>query len=178
MKKSPVNFLCITIAAMTAIALCACKNNEEAKDTAMKINKVYIASPFFNEEELKNVEYVEQILDDKGLAYFSPMRSELSESNDGSKEWANAVFELDREEIKKADAVVAIYYGSEGDTGTAWECGFAYSIGKPVILVHAYRDGNSNLMMHCSAYTNVYLDELADFDFDKMPIRAYEGKMF
>ena len=139
--------------------------------------KVYLASPFFNETESKNVEYVEKILSKKGFSYFSPMRHE-AEKEAGTIEWAREVFEVDKKEIDSADIVLALDYGNYGDTGTAWECGYAAGTGKPVILVHTDRDGDSNLMVFCSGVTNIYLDELADYDFDNMPSYDYEGKMY
>lgn len=142
-----------------------------------KPKRVYLAAPFFNEEEVKNVEYVESVLSEKGLSYFSPMRNE-AEGEPGTLDWAERIFSMDKEEIDKADVVVALNYGSYGDTGTAWECGYAAGTGKPVILVHVYREGDSNLMLHCGSVTNVYLDELADYDFDSMPVYDYNGKMY
>ena len=39
------------------------------------------------------------------------------------------------EKIRKADAVMAIVDGPDADSGTSWECGYAYALGKPVYLV-------------------------------------------
>lgn len=143
-----------------------------------KINSIYLAGPFFNEEEIKNIEYAERVLKERGLPFFSPMRALFEEAEQGTPEWARLVFNKDVEEIEKADAVVTLYYGSNGDTGTAWECGYAFSLGKPVILVHAKKEGDSNLMMHCGCTTNIFLEDLASFDFESMPVFEYKGKMF
>ena len=93
----------------------------------------------------------------------------------GTPEWAEALFESDRAAIEEADAVVAVYYGSNSDTGTAWDCGYAASLGLPVILVHVYEDGDSNLKMHVSATTNIYLKDLEEFDFNELPVYEYQG---
>lgn len=137
---------------------------------------VYLAGPFFNETEVANIEYAESVLEKNGFSYFSPMRHDVDEEH-GTPEWADKIFEMDRREIEKADFVVAIYYGSYSDTGTAWECGYATAIGKPVILVHAEEDGDSNLMLHSSSATNIYLDELETYDFKNMPSYEYDGEM-
>ena len=137
---------------------------------------IYLAGPFFNDEELKNVELAESVLEKKGYQFFSPRRQSY-DSEPGTKEWAYDIFETDRSQIENADVVVALYYGNDSDSGTAWECGYAAAIGKPIVLVHAKRDGDSNLMMHCGATTNIYLDQLADFDFEAMPVYEYEGTM-
>ena len=138
--------------------------------------RVYLAAPFFNDTEVKNVEYVENVLSEKGLSYFSPMRRE-NKGEPGTKEWAYDIYEADITEIKNADVVVVLSYGNYDDSGTSWECGYAVGIGKPVVLVHIDRNGDSNLMMHCGGLTNIYLDELADYDFDSMPVYEYTGKM-
>ena len=141
------------------------------------IQNVYIASPFFNEREIKNIEYAEKVLESKGIGYFSPMRHQAS-GTPGTPEWAEKLFKLDVDAINKADAVVLMYYGNYSDSGTAWECGYAYSVGKPVVVVHVDRESDSNLMIHCGCATNVYLDEFEGFDFGKMPVYRYEGKMY
>lgn len=143
----------------------------------MSVKRIYLAGPFFNEEEIKNIEYAETVLRKKGVSIFSPMRHK-AEGEPGTPEWARRIFEMDREEIVKSDAVIALYYGNSGDTGTAWECGYASATGKPVVLVHVKRDSDSNIMMHCGCATNIYLEDLKDYDFDAMPVYEYTGKMF
>ncbi|MBR3305514.1 MAG: nucleoside 2-deoxyribosyltransferase [Christensenellaceae bacterium] len=143
----------------------------------MSVKRIYLAGPFFNDEEIKNIEYAEAVLKGKGLSFFSPMRHK-ADGKPGTPDWAGNVFVMDRNEIDRADAVIALYYGNTGDTGTAWECGYASAIGKPVVLVHVYRDADSNIMMHCGCTTNIYIEDLKDFDLDLMPVYEYTGKMF
>ena len=119
------------------------------------VKQVYLAGPFFNDTEIRNVEYAERILEQKGLSYFSPMRHSV-DAEPGTTEWARKIYEMDVREIEKADAA---------------------AIGKPVVLVHAEKDGDSNLMMHCGCTTNIYLEDLAAFDLDAMPVFEYTGKM-
>ena len=49
--------------------------------------------------------------------------------------WARQVFLEDIKAIQDCDKVVCLYYGLYSDSGTAWECGYAYGIGKPVELL-------------------------------------------
>jgi len=146
---------------------------EAEQDNALR---VYLAGPFFNETEIGNIETAEKILEQRGFSYFSPMRYTV-DAEEGTKEWARQIFELDKNEIQKADVVVAIYYASNGDTGTAWECGYASAIDKPVVLVHVDENLDSNLMMHCGCTTNISLTDLESYDFDAMPVYEYEGDM-
>ena len=139
--------------------------------------RLYLAGPFFNEEEIRNVEYAESVLSRRGISFFSPMRHD-AEAEHGTAEWARQLFEMDVNELRKADAVAALYYGNYGDTGTAWECGYAAAIGKPVVLVHVREGGDSNLMMHCGCTSNIRLADLETYEFRAMPVYAFEGKMF
>ena len=50
-------------------------------------------------------------------------------------EWAKKVFDEDVKAIQEANEVYCIYYGLYSDSGTAWECGYAYALGKPVHLI-------------------------------------------
>ncbi len=147
------------------------------ENNADRIRNVYLAGPFFNETEIGNIEYAESVLKKRGLSVFSPMRHDV-DAERGTVEWAHKVFELDRHAIDKADIVAALYYGSNGDTGTAWECGYAAAVGKPVVLIHVFRNASSNLMMHCGCTTNISLKDLEIYDFNVMPVYEFEGEMY
>lgn len=135
--------------------------------------KIYIASPFFNEKELENVKKVEKILIDRGFSVFSPRLHEMRTGD--TKLWSKENFINDKRFIDWADAVVMLYYGVYSDSGTAWECGYAYGTNTPVVVVHLGED--SNLMVHEGCHTNITLDDLKAYDFNIMPSYPYEGKM-
>lgn len=135
--------------------------------------KIYIASPFFNEKELENVKKVEKILIDRGFSVFSPRLHEMRTGD--TKLWSKENFINDKRFIDWADAVVMLYYGVYSDSGTAWECGYAYGTNTPVVVVHLGDD--SNLMVHEGCHTNITLDDLKAYDFNIMPSYPYEGKM-
>lgn len=139
--------------------------------------KIYLASPFFNDDELKNVEKAEEILMKRGFQVFSPRLNEVrTDENTQSALWSKETFMNDRRFIDWADAVVMLYYGGYSDSGTAWECGYAYGTHTPVVVVHLGND--SNLMVHEGCHSNIKLEDLATYDFDKMPALPYNGKMF
>lgn len=135
--------------------------------------KIYIASPFFNEKELENVKKVEKILIDRGFSVFSPRLHEMRTGD--TKLWSKENFINDKRFIDWADAVIMLYYGVYSDSGTAWECGYAYGTNTPVVVVHLGDD--SNLMVHEGCHTNITLDDLKAYDFNIMPSYPYEGKM-
>ena len=142
-----------------------------------QIQRIYLAGPFFSETEIKKTEYAEKVLEKRGFTFFSPMRHKV-DAKPGTMEWSDQIFAMDKDEIHNADAVVALYYGGYSDSGTAWECGYAAAIGKPVILVHADRESNANVMLISGSTTNIYLEDLETYDFETLPAYGYQGKMF
>ena len=137
---------------------------------------IYLASPFFNEEENCWVENAENILRNRGLDVFSPRENEVRDTDKvGTIGWAYDTFWNDVHAIDNSDCVVMLYHGNYSDSGTAWECGYAYAMDKPVICVQI--GDVSNLMVHCSAIANITLEELKTYDFEKMPWIDYEGAM-
>ena len=137
---------------------------------------IYLASPFFNERESENVERAEKIFEERGFDYFSA-RQHPSPGVVGTTEWATNAYEMDIEGLNKADAVVVLYYGNYSDSGTAYECGYAAALGKPVVLVHMDAEADSNLMLHIGATTNIAFEDLGGFDFETFPVFEYEGNM-
>lgn len=138
--------------------------------------KIYLASPFFNDEELKNVQLAEKILMSRGFDVFSPRLNEVrTDCNTQKSLWSKETFMNDRKFIDWADVMVMLYYGAYSDSGTAWECGYAFGTNTPVVVVHLGE--NSNLMVHEGCHTNITMDELNDYDFNMMPTKSYEGNM-
>lgn len=137
---------------------------------------IYLASPFFNIEEIKNLSLAEEILRGKGLEVYSPREHE-DRDQPRTAGWAAETFEKDITAIKEADMVVMLYYGNYSDSGTAWECGYAYGLDKPCIVVHLEED--SNLMIHEGSWSNLIgLHDLKLYDFSTIPRFPYKGKMF
>ena len=138
--------------------------------------KIYLASPFFNDAENVYVSIAESFLRNRGFKVYSPREHEVRDTYEvGTPKWAEETFKEDVKAIKDCDRVVMLYYGNYSDSGTAWECGFAFGIGKPVVAVHLEK--LSNLMVHCSADANISLVELTTYDFENMPEKIYTGAM-
>ena len=139
--------------------------------------KIYLASPFFNETELENVKKAEEILINREFNVFSPRLNEVrTDINSQPALWSKETFMNDRKFIDWADVMVMLYHGAYSDSGTAWECGYAFGTNTPVVVVHLGDD--SNLMVHEGCHTNITMEQLSDYDFDMMPTYPYEGKMF
>lgn len=139
--------------------------------------KIYLASPFFNEKELENVKIAEKILTERGFSLFSPRINEVrTDENTQHSWWSKETFMNDKKFIDWADVVVMLYYGGYSDSGTAWECGYAYGTNTPVVVVQLGED--SNLMVHEGCHSNITLEELKTYDFEMLPAKPYKGKMF
>jgi nucleoside 2-deoxyribosyltransferase len=90
--------------------------------------KLYLAGPLFTTPEREwNVRLAER-LEAAGHAVYLPQAHPAPEPT------AAAIFAKDLEGIDWADGIVAIMDGTDPDSGTCWECGYAYAKGKPVVL--------------------------------------------
>ena len=139
--------------------------------------KIYLASPFFNEKELENVKISEKILTERGFSLFSPRLNEVRTDEITQQSWwSKETFMNDKKFIDWADVVVMLYYGGYSDSGTAWECGYAYGTNTPVVVVQLGED--SNLMVHEGCHSNITLEELKTYDFEILPAKPYKGKIF
>ena len=111
--------------------------------------KIYLASPWFKDNE--RVMY-RQILDKmrlQGHEVYAPIEHEIEDAWEKSNEqWAREVFSTDIQAIRDCDEVWVLNFGMYSDSGTAWECGFAYGIGKTVRqLVYNFGTQVFSLMM-------------------------------
>lgn len=146
------------------------------KRTLVKM-RFYIASPFFNETELKHVIDLEKLLDKQGYDYFSPRLSQLPHLEFGGFEWRVNVFRNDINHIKWADAIIAIIRGNYDDAGTVFEVGYGYAMGKPIYIYNP-DDGELNLMVTESLQAHMSsLEDLDEYDFEKAPIKPYTGSV-
>lgn len=114
--------------------------------------KIYLASPLFTEFEKGVVRDLAEKMRGIGFDVYVPMEHQIENAWDYSNdEWARHVFEEDVKAINECDVVVCAYYGLYSDSGTAWECGYAYAKGKKIQLVDMANDEVS-LMMVQSAF--------------------------
>lgn len=77
--------------------------------------------------------------------------------------------------IRRCEVLVLLFYGLYSDSGTAWECGYGYALGKRIVALHLH-EGKSNCMINCSCRANVRgLDGLRAYDFCALPPINYYG---
>lgn len=90
--------------------------------------KLYLAGPLFTTPERDWNAALAARLEAAGHEVFLPQAHPAPEST------AVAIFRKDLAGLDWAEGVVAIMDGPDPDSGTCWECGYAYGTGKPVVL--------------------------------------------
>lgn len=139
------------------------------------MKKIYLASTF-NFDKRDNMQKAIKLLRDKGFEVYAPVEHKILNDWDyPNHEWGLMVFQSDTAAIQQCDIVVALSYGRIDETsGVAWEAGFAFGLGKKVIIVEM-TDNIMSLMVANGRYATVRgLDGLAKYDWDVMPkTRSY-----
>jgi nucleoside 2-deoxyribosyltransferase len=90
--------------------------------------KIYLAGPLFSTAERDFNARLAQLLREKRHEVFLPQESEQGSMT------AKQIFDEDVRGIDWAEVVVANMDGPDPDSGTCWECGYAY--GKKHIVVY------------------------------------------
>lgn len=108
--------------------------------------RVYLAGPFFNEEQIERINYIEELLDKLNFDVFSPRQASKITPN-ATKQDMIDTFEGNVSHINGADFVLAILDGN--DSGTLFECGYAYEK-KNVLYFNETREKGPNLMLALS----------------------------
>ena len=93
----------------------------------MEAMKIYLAGPLFSTAERDFNARLAQLLRERRHEVFVPQESEQGSMT------AKQIFDEDVRGIDWAEAVVANMDGPDPDSGTCWECGYAY--GKKFIIV-------------------------------------------
>lgn len=146
--------------------------DEIIDDSATSNSKqFYIASPFFKPENRENAIRVAEILRKKGHTVYLPLEHKIQNAWDyPNYEWGRMVFENDLDGIHASDAVIVLSYGRESTAGTNWEAGYAWGIGKPVIVVEMPGVTLMSLMLaNGRTATLKGIEELETYDFETMP---------
>ena len=141
--------------------------------------KVYLASPFFNQEEITVYEKVIKLLrEEKDLDVFVPREHTIPNGWDMPNHiWAENVFAVDILGIQKADVVVVLNFGMYSDSGTAWECGYAYALGKKVVnICIGYDTDEYSLMMLNGSALTFSLGDLEAFPLSHLLKRREDYK--
>jgi nucleoside 2-deoxyribosyltransferase len=113
-----------------------------------------------------------------GHNVYGPVEHAIENAWDYSnKDWGKLVFEADKKAIDESDCVVAISYGRTKTTaGSSWEIGYAYGIGKKVVVVEM-DEGPQSLMVSNGSHATVKgMEGLMEYDFTSMPRQITEAE--
>ncbi len=116
--------------------------------------ELYLAGSLFTQAERRWLRELARGLESRDYKVFLPQDQAslplLADPPD-----FHGAFESCRDAIDRADAVVAALDGADADSGTAWECGYAYARGVPIVVIRTdFRGGEDrglNLMLRRSA---------------------------
>lgn len=127
--------------------------------------KIYLASPFFNDEELEVYRRVITALRVEGYEVYVPQEHTIGNAWSLSNEdWARRVFTEDCHALDRCDIVMVLNFGMYSDSGTAWEAGYASAKGKLVAQVLCGGENTTySLMMINSCDYIVELSQVAHF---------------
>lgn len=120
--------------------------------------RIYLAGPLFTQAERAWNRRLADALVDGGHVVFLPQE----EVQAITTLQADAIFGVDVDGVRAADAVVAVLDGADADSGTSFECGLAYALGKPIVAVRTdFRGGGDALPGQRIATLNLMLSQAA-----------------
>ena len=123
--------------------------------------KCYVASAFFNDEQICEIENIKKILVDLGIEFFSPKDYFVVKPNAEQAE-REKIFRKNLEEIESSDFVIV--NTNNRDSGSIFEAGFSCHAKIPIIYFNNQKlKGGFNLMLAqsgisvCSNYDELTL---------------------
>ncbi|ODV49272.1 nucleoside 2-deoxyribosyltransferase-like protein [Methanohalophilus euhalobius] len=128
----------------------------------MNYKEIYLAGPLFSEAEKNFNEQLTEKIESAGYDVFLPQRDSTDTKSMRKEQDAAELFRRNSEAIDRADLVIAILDGgSDVDSGTAWEIGYAYAKNIPVMGMRTdFRtlgiEGTVNLMIEKTLIKLVY----------------------
>ncbi len=121
---------------------------------------VYLAAPLFSEAELDFNRKLRDEIKGAGFEVFLPQEDSNNIKDEKTRQ--KIIFGKNEAAIMNSDIIVAVIDGTDVDSGTAWEIGFAYARGKPIFGLRTdFRtlgiEGAVNLMIERSVvlFTNI-----------------------
>jgi nucleoside 2-deoxyribosyltransferase len=112
---------------------------------------IYLAGPLFTHAELEYNRELKNIMIKKGFLVFLPQEDAEDAVTEREKQNQESIFNKCLEGLNNSDIVVAVLDGVDVDSGTAWEIGYAFARGKPIIGLRTdfrtLSDGIVNLMV-------------------------------
>ncbi|HVG28279.1 MAG TPA: nucleoside 2-deoxyribosyltransferase [Pyrinomonadaceae bacterium] len=133
--------------------------------------RLYFAAPLFTQAEWQWNARLAAELRARGVEVLLPQETAAPMLNDPSQFDARKLFETNIADLDAAGVVLAVFDQADPDSGTCWECGYAYRAGYPIIGLRTdIRGGGDdpgqavNLMLSkcCTAFIAVPQDRRED----------------
>ncbi len=114
---------------------------------------VYLAAPLFSEAELDFNLRMRDDIKAAGFNVFLPQEDSNNIKDEKTRQ--RIIFGRNEAAIQDSDIIVAVIDGTDVDSGTAWEIGYAHAMGKPILGLRTdFRtlgiEGTVNLMIERS----------------------------
>ncbi|MBU4077572.1 MAG: nucleoside 2-deoxyribosyltransferase [Euryarchaeota archaeon] len=124
---------------------------------------VYLAAPLFSEAELDFNRMLRDEIKSSGFNVFLPQEDSNNVKDRDDRQ--SIIFSKNEAAIESSDIIVAVVDGADVDSGTAWEIGYAYARGKPILGLRTdFRtlgiEGTVNLMIERSVVLCMSIREL------------------
>lgn len=128
------------------------------------MTKIYLAGPLFTQGEWIWNEMLADLLSKLDIQVLLPQERAISMLSGDEEYDPSILFDHNIQSLKESDVVVAIFDQADPDSGTSWECGFAYSLNIPIIglrtdlrRVGDDTDASINLMLSksCRAFLDI-----------------------
>jgi nucleoside 2-deoxyribosyltransferase len=120
--------------------------------------RIYFAGPLFTQAERQWNLRIASRLADLGHIVFLPQE----EVQGFDTLQADVVFQVDVNGVRSAEVVIAVLDGADPDSGTSFECGLAYGLGIPIVVLRTdFRGGGDALPGQALATINLMLSQAA-----------------
>jgi nucleoside 2-deoxyribosyltransferase len=136
--------------------------------------RVYFAAPLFTQAEWQwNSRLAKELRKSKINVILPQDRAEAMLNGNEAFD-PKLLFEANVSEIESCDVVLAVFDQADPDSGTCWECGYAYRMGRPIVGLRtdlrpggddSSRPVNLMLSLSCKEFLVVPLDKRDDLFF-------------
>jgi len=136
--------------------------------------RIYVAGPLFTQGEWIWNQMLAERLRDLGVDVLLPQERSIPMMNGAEPFSADVLFDANVSSIESCDVVLAVVDQPDPDSGTSWECGYAYKLGKPILGLRTdFRNAGDdgalpvNLMLARSfaAFIEVPVDKRTNMDW-------------
>lgn len=124
--------------------------------------RIYLAAPLFSEAQKRYNASLVDLLASQYYAVHLPQKFEDT-AESLSKNRQELIYRWNLAALKNSDIVVAVIDGSDADSSTAWEMGYATALGKQVIAIRTdFRRHSENKLVNLMLETEAEVVESSD----------------